>query len=291
MDAKKLLETKTCSICQEVKFKYKDFSISKYRNGTERIRNECKPCRSKQECERRKENIEKYKEKDKTYYLANREKCLVKNRQRRLEKREVYNAQKRKYYQANKALILRYHQKNKVKRNLRVKLHRKSNTQARLICSLRSRFQLKCARTQVLLGCSVKSFKNFLESKFDDKMTWQNYGTHWVIDHVIPLAFFNLSSVQEQFICFNWTNLQPLMKKTNMEKSCKLLPKMIIEHADFVSKFIDLNKGYQTNIDKCWWQRVKLWYGKNPNYKGDFKQLLCRIIRSWESLELSQSND
>lgn len=289
METKQL--TKTCSICQEVKQTYTDFSITTHRNGSERIRNECKSCRSKKECERRNKNIEKFKEKDKKYYIANRETCLAKNKQRRIEKREVYNAQKKEYYQANREVILEYHQKNKVKRNLRVRLRRRVHIQTRLTCSLRARFRLKCTKTHILLNCSMDKFKCYLESKFDNTMTWKNYGTYWVIDHVIPLAFFDLSAPQEQYICFHWSNLQPLEKNKNMEKKDKILPDMTIEHAEFVSKFIDLNTGYQANIEKCWWQRVKLWYGKNPNYKGDFKQLLCRIIRSWESFKLSQSND
>jgi hypothetical protein len=205
--------------------------------------------------------------------------------------REKYNAQKRAYYQQNKETIRQYHQKNKKKRNVRVVLHRRLNIHARLVYNLRGRYHFKSRQTKVLLGCSISQFKHYLQSLFTETMNWSNYGAYWVIDHVIPLAFFKLSSPQEQQLCFHWTNLQPLERKENTYKSDKIVQDTITNHAGYIEQYISLNDGYQTDIEKCWWQRIKLWYGKNPNYTGDFTKVLCRIIRNWESLELPQSND
>lgn len=55
-----------CYICKESKT-ISNYTITKNKNGSERIRNECKACRSAQESQRRKDNIEKYHEKDKIY--------------------------------------------------------------------------------------------------------------------------------------------------------------------------------------------------------------------------------
>ena len=39
----------------------------------------------------------------------------------------------------------------------------------------------------------------------------ENYVKYWHIDHVIPCAKFNVSEVEEQQICFHWTNLCPMV--------------------------------------------------------------------------------
>ena len=72
------------------------------------------------------------------------------------------------------------------------------------------------------LGCSFEEFKIYLESKFEDWMTWENYGKYngelnygWDIDHIIPLSkaitendIYNLS---------HYMNLQPLCSRTNRD--------------------------------------------------------------------------
>ena len=70
------------------------------------------------------------------------------------------------------------------------------------------------------LGCSFEEFKIYLESKFEDWMTWKNYGKYngelnygWDIDHIIPLA--SAETEEEVLILNNYSNLQPLCSYTN----------------------------------------------------------------------------
>lgn len=54
-------------------------------------------------------------------------------------------------------------------------------------------------------------------------MSWANYGYYgWHVDHIIPCSVFDLSEPEQQKICFNYKNLQPLWAIENMKKSCKL---------------------------------------------------------------------
>jgi len=74
-----------------------------------------------------------------------------------------------------------------------------------------------------LLGCSLQQIKDHLESKFQDKMVWENYGKHgWHVDHIIPCSAFDLSTEENQRICFNWINLQPLWGDENSIKNDKM---------------------------------------------------------------------
>lgn len=65
------------------------------------------------------------------------------------------------------------------------------------------------------LGCFTDDFKDYLQSKFKDGMSWDNYGD-WEVDHIIPL--FKAKSVEEVELLNNYTNLQPLWKIDNQKK-------------------------------------------------------------------------
>jgi hypothetical protein len=78
----------------------------------------------------------------------------------------------------------------------------------------------KSDHTLNLLGCSFEYFIAYIESKFQDGMTLQNYG-EWHIDHIRPCASFDLTDAKEQKKCFNYKNLQPLWAKDNLSKGDK----------------------------------------------------------------------
>jgi len=61
----------------------------------------------------------------------------------------------------------------------------------------------KSVKTHELLGCDSQFLKNWLEYQFDSKMSWDNYGEYWHIDHVIPCDSFELNN-EELKKCFNW---------------------------------------------------------------------------------------
>jgi hypothetical protein len=98
----------------------------------------------------------------------------------------------------------------------------------------------KSDRTLVLLGCSVKHLKIHLELKFQPGMTWENYGIEgWHIDHVHPCSAFDLTKPDQQRLCFNYTNLQPMWAYENRSKGGKILcPK-----PDFALEFCEPKKG------------------------------------------------
>lgn len=69
------------------------------------------------------------------------------------------------------------------------------------------------------MGCTVEELKKYLESKWQEGMSWDNYGFHgWHIDHIKPLASFNLTDRDELLKACHYTNLQPLWCKDNMKK-------------------------------------------------------------------------
>lgn len=73
-----------------------------------------------------------------------------------------------------------------------------------------------------LLGCSWEEFARHLESQFVDGMSWANMG-QWHVDHIRPLASFDLSCPAQQRSAFHYANHQPLWAKDNLKKGAKWL--------------------------------------------------------------------
>jgi hypothetical protein len=104
---------------------------------------------------------------------------------------------------------------------------RQTNPQFRLAHLLRNRLRhalkgtVKSARTMELLGCPIEHLVKHLESKFQPGMSWENQG-EWHVDHIKPLASFNLTDPEQQREACHWTNLQPLWASDNIRKGDKL---------------------------------------------------------------------
>lgn len=108
----------------------------------------------------------------------------------------------------------------------------KTDENFRLISTLRGRIRkvlhgkTKSAATRELLGCAVSELWDYLEARFQNDMTRENYGKVWHVDHIIPCSRFDLSDPEQQRKCFHYTNLQPLFALDNISKGNKLLHEM-----------------------------------------------------------------
>lgn len=103
----------------------------------------------------------------------------------------------------------------------------RNNVEYRLARILRSRmstamrYNLKVGSAVRDLGCSVSDLQKHLESQFAPGMSWHNYGTVWHIDHILPLANYQLSDRGTFRRLAHYTNLQPLWAADNISKSNK----------------------------------------------------------------------
>ena len=101
-----------------------------------------------------------------------------------------------------------------------------SDAQFKLRRRLRSRFtqaikgSYKAGSAVHDLGCSIEFLKQYLESQFQDGMTWDNHGK-WHIDHIKPLSSFDLQDREDLLEACHYTNLQPLWAKDNLRKGDK----------------------------------------------------------------------
>ncbi len=147
-------------------------------------------------------------------------------RKNRLEKARIQEAKKR-------AAMTEEEKKENRKYKRQYNAERKKTDPAfRAMCDIRSRLRHARERrhltrtdlkTSEMLGCTWKEFADFIESQFDERMTWENKGRYtWHLDHVIPLAYFDLSKPDEEKVASNVLNHQPMWHDENMKKGATM---------------------------------------------------------------------
>ena len=106
----------------------------------------------------------------------------------------------------------------------------RQNPMFRIAFNMRSRFKeiMNGVRAKPthgrweLIGCSQSDLKRHLERQFKNGMDWENYGSYWHVDHIIPCAAFDHSDPRQVSQCWHWTNLRPLEAAKNISKGAKI---------------------------------------------------------------------
>ena len=174
---------------------------------------------------------EYYIEKAKQNHQSNKERDNERNRNYQKENADKVNTQKLIYRSKNRhkprAWNKKYRDANKAKINDKLRERRRSDPMLRLKDAIRGsiRAYLGSKKTRrgstfEIVGCTPDFLRGHLERQFKDGMTWENYGSHWHVDHRIPLASGN--SADEVKGLSHWTNLQPLEALENIIKSDKI---------------------------------------------------------------------
>lgn len=177
------------------------------------------------------EQREALRAKNRAQYYKHKEKRLAKVREYAQANRDKVLDGKRRYYIEKKPRFQEYRKRNRDRLNkLRLKYYYRDKQDPcfKLARAMRQTMRRivdrggnKCAKTVHYLGCSWAEARAHIESKFEPGMTWENHGTAWHIDHIIPLAAFNLSLPQDAAMATRWDNLRPLWKTDNLAKGAK----------------------------------------------------------------------
>jgi hypothetical protein len=170
------------------------------------------------------------KEYDKEYKTKNQKKIRKQQILYRQKNRDALNLYRKEWGLANpdkvskNAKIHRIKYKDKINKKRRQKRKHNINFKLRTIISNRIRMAMvrgsKNSSAYELTGCSWGDLKLYLESQFMTGMSWDNFG-EWHIDHIRPCCSFDLTDIEQQKICFHYTNLQPLWAIDNLKKSGK----------------------------------------------------------------------
>ena len=177
-------------------------------------------------------NKNKIKLNDKVYYEANKEKLKIQKKIYREANKEKLKIQKKTYNELNKekrkVQKKAYFESNKIKIFEQRKNRLITDIQYKLSINLRSRLRIainanyKSGSAVKDLGCSIDELKQYLESKFQPGMTWDNWTIDgWHIDHIKPLSSFDLTDRNQLLEACHYTNLQPLWAIDNLSKGAK----------------------------------------------------------------------
>jgi len=108
---------------------------------------------------------------------------------------------------------------------------RKNNMSYRIRCSISANIRNKIKKeSSVDTYVNLEEIKTILEKQFDENMSWENYGSYWEIDHIIPQSHFDFTKKKEIIKCWNSKNLRPLTKKENSQKSNSIDYDLINHH-------------------------------------------------------------
>jgi hypothetical protein len=218
---------KVCCTCKEEK----TFELfGKLKSSKDGYRPVCKDCR-KVYSENNKIKNKEYKQK---YYHLNKEKCNEKSKNWYLENLDFKKEYDKQYVSIYKDRRNEVSKKWRIDNIEKIREYKRNyyhtvvvNDPDKMIRistrSLVKRFlKVKNSTTNEIIGCSYEYLRKYLESKFQQWMTWSNHGLYngelnygWDIDHIIPLSS---AKTDEDVIKLNhYTNLQPLCSKINRD--------------------------------------------------------------------------
>lgn len=218
---------KTCKNknCTQVNPQSLDSFSLKARNP-DGLQRECKTCVSiyKQAyrtkmgetlCEQKRISYEKHKHKRK---LTERERATA--RKYKLENKDKIKEQRKIYVENNIEHIRAQKRKyDKDRRNRDINFKLAATLRNRVGKALKRNSKTGSAVAD--LGCSIQEFKFYIEAKFLPGMTWDNHG-EWHLDHILPLASFDLTNREEFLKACHYSNYQPLWSLDNIIKGAKV---------------------------------------------------------------------
>ena len=182
-------------------------------------------------------NKERVAQRGQEYRAKNKEKCKERSKEYREKNKERVIQRRKEYYQKNREKMIKksreWDKNNRERRNKRERDKRANDPRVRIEHILKTRIgstlkangAAKNKRSMEYFGCTVEYFYNYIESLFTDEMSWDNQGKKaedkrgWQLDHRRPCASFDFNNEEEIYMCFHWSNYQPLWAEDNNKKS------------------------------------------------------------------------
>jgi hypothetical protein len=213
-------------ICNKCKTECKISAFRKYSNGG--YSSVCKKCLNEMDKLRKKELRKKRLET--TYFQCNI--CKTSKKLKEFAKLKV-NYKK-------KICLECYPDFVKTSKNEWCKNQHNTNPSYRIKKSLAARLRTvmkKDTHTMNYIGCNIQYLREWFEYNFKSGMNWDNYGTYWSIDHVIPVSTFDLTKEDEKYRCWNWSNMVPMTVSSNSSKRNNIDPQQITNIKEKLLKF------------------------------------------------------
>lgn len=97
------------------------------------------------------------------------------------------------------------------------------NLRGRLTSYIKLNSLVKQNNFAKIIGITPEGFREYIESQFEEGMTWDNRGIYtWHLDHIIPIS--TAKTIEDVERLTHYTNFQPLWSEVNRSKGDKILP-------------------------------------------------------------------
>lgn len=57
-------------------------------------------------------------------------------------------------------------------------------------------------------GLDIQMIRNWFELQFEKGANWENFGSLWQFEHIVPVAYFNFEDDLDLRLCWNFTNIR-----------------------------------------------------------------------------------
>ena len=57
-------------------------------------------------------------------------------------------------------------------------------------------------------GLTIEDFREWIKIQFTSGLNWQNFGSDWQFDHIVPVAYFDFSIEEDLLLCWNFINIR-----------------------------------------------------------------------------------
>lgn len=201
-------------LCNKCSLK-KDISLfNKNKSGKYGVRSICRECDKVYHRQHYVQNFVSIRNSQNIYAFNNKEKTRIRS----------------KNYEKKNRVMISKKKREKLKSDPLAKLA--GNIRTNIGDSFKRAKFRKSSKSTEILGCSMKAFKSYIESKFEPWMNWSNYGNQngvatvekhsWDLDHITPLH--SAKNEEELYVLNHYSNFQPLCSFRNRNiKKGKLL--------------------------------------------------------------------
>lgn len=91
------------------------------------------------------------------------------------------------------------------------------------------------------IGLNWQETKLLLENRMIPTMNWNNYGNHWVVDHIVPFWVFDVTNEADMKLLWHYDNLMPLRWRDNLLKQGDL---------HFSISLLSCKKGFSLTVER-----------------------------------------
>lgn len=222
-----------CKHCNSYFKNVTEMVVVKYKlRNTYSVNKCCKECKKIYMKGFREEKAEEIKKQTAKYRSENLEKL-------RIIKSNHYHNNKEKYkkYKSENPEIVIKSRKSYVEKHSDY-LKRYSKTISCIGKNLKRRSKAISKKVNI----SLEFFIEWFELQFDENMNWDNYGTYWEIDHVIPVSDFDIFDDIIVSKLNDWKNLRPLEITKNKQKKANVSFDTVLIHEKKVYHFENIIK-------------------------------------------------